>query len=222
MQNDTEKLNISSNAVNSMANNFNNYVDVISRLENTITKDAGIVQILMQRGIINQEKGRDLISHLANKLNEISAFKNIDTIPQTKQVSQPQEQNAASEAEVNYLDIFTKENPDFFKGDGRNAVLDYIKNLNMDKDEIDHVAKLVETLENSAVDSYMKKKAHEKSLNDENAIAKSRLTAYAQNTASGNDYDRIFTREDIGNMSGDEFNKNEKLIMEQVKKGLIK
>ena len=206
MQNDTEKLNISSNAVNSMANNFDNYVDVISRLENTITKDAGIVQIL------NQEKGRDLISHLANKLNEISAFKNIDTIPQTKQVSQPQEQNAASEAEVNYLDIFTKENPDFFKGDGRNAVLDYIKNLNMDKDEIDHVAKLVETLENSAVDSYMKKKAHEKSLNDENAIAKSRLTAYAQNTASGKDYDRNMTR----------FNKNEKLIMEQVKKGLIK
>ena len=33
---------------------------------------------------------------------------------------------------------------------------------------------------------------------------------------------KVFTREDIGRMSGEEFAKNEKLIMEQVKQGLIK
>ena len=33
---------------------------------------------------------------------------------------------------------------------------------------------------------------------------------------------RIFTREDIGKMTSEEFTKNEKLIMDQVKQGLIK
>ena len=92
----------------------------------------------------------------------------------------------------------------------------------MDKDEISKIAKIVEGLETSAVDGYLKKSAHEKSLNDENAVAKSKLTSYAQNAPKDATNGRIFTREDIGRMTVDEFAKNEKLIMDQVKQGLIK
>ena len=92
----------------------------------------------------------------------------------------------------------------------------------MPEDEISKIAQIVEKLENSAVDGYLRKSAHEKSLNDENLAAKSKLTSYAQNAQGNSNFDRIFTREDIGNMSGDEFTKNEKLIMDQVKQGLIK
>jgi hypothetical protein len=92
----------------------------------------------------------------------------------------------------------------------------------VDKDEISKIAKLVEKLEASAIDSYLKKSAHEKSLNDENSAAKSKLTSYAQNATTDSNNNRIFTREEIGKMSGDEFAKNEKLIMEQVRQGFIK
>ena len=77
----------------------------------------------------------------------------------------------------------------------------------------------MEKLENAAVDRYLKKSAYEKSLNDENSAAKSKLTAYAQNASSDSNANRIFTREDIGNMSGEEFTRNEKLSMEQLRKG---
>lgn len=77
-------------------------------------------------------------------------------------------------------------------------------------------------MEKSAVDRYLKKSEYEKSLNDENTLAKSKLTAYAQNSAPETGFNRVYTREEIGNMSGEEFTKNEKAIMEQVKLGLIK
>jgi hypothetical protein len=92
----------------------------------------------------------------------------------------------------------------------------------MDKDEISKIAKMIETLENSAIDGYLKKSAHDKTLNDENTAAKSKLTSYAQNSAIDGNNNKVFTREEIGKMSGDEFVKNEKLIMEQVRQGLIK
>ena len=122
----------------------------------------------------------------------------------------------------NPMDLFNQERPGFFEADGRGDVLDYIKGLDMDKDEIVKIAQLVEGLENSAVDKYLKKSEYEKSLNDENLRAKSKLTSYAQNASSDNKMTKVFTREEIGRMSGEEFAKNEKLIMEQVKQGLIK
>ena len=64
--------------------------------------------------------------------------------------------------------------------------------------------------------------SHEKSLNDENEIAKKRLRANAQNSTFDDNKNRVFTREQIGKMSGAEFARNEKAIMEQLKKGLIR
>ena len=94
--------------------------------------------------------------------------------------------------------------------------------MDFDNDEIRKISALVEKIENSAVDRYLKQKAREKTMQEENEHAKQRLTSNAQNSgysASGN---KIFTREQIGKMSSAEFAKNEKLIMEQLRQGLIK
>ncbi len=213
---------ISSPAVNPQANSLTNYVDIIQQLEQAIKTDVQRLQILMQQGVLNQNQGQFLMSQLAKKANEINMCKN--AVSQMNAVSNQntQAQPVQSQNPTNPLDLFNQENPGFFNSGSRAAVLDYIKNLNMDKDEIIQIAKLVENLENDAIENYLKKSAHEKSLNDENYTAKSKLTAYAQNAPSNSKYSRIFTREDIGNMSGEEFAKNEKLIMEQVKQGLIK
>lgn len=123
---------------------------------------------------------------------------------------------------LNPIDLFNQENPGFFDKSARSDVLNYIRNFEMDKDEISKIAKMIETLEKSAIDGYLKQSAHDKTLNDENLTAKSKLTSYAQNATLDGNNNKVFTREEIGKMSGDEFVKNEKLIMEQVRQGLIK
>ena len=128
----------------------------------------------------------------------------------------------AQETVKNPFDLFNQDKPGFFEKSGRDAVLNYIKNFDMDKDEISKIAELVEYLEKNAIDGYLKQSVHDKTLNDENLAAKSKLTSYAQNATLDSNNNKVFTREEIGKMSGDEFVKNEKLIMEQAKQGLIK
>lgn len=205
--------NISSSAVSPQMN----YTDIISQLEQAIATDTLRLQNLLQQGVITKQQGQYLMAQLAKRANEINICKNSVPFP-NQASSEPQPQIN----QMSPLEAFKQENPDFFNAKSRGAVLDYIKNYNLDKNEISQVAKLVEQLENSAVDSYLKKSAHEKSLNDENSAAKSKLNSYAQNTTGSSNMNRIFTREDIGKMSNDEFTKNEKLIMDQVKQGLIK
>lgn len=208
MQNQINSNNISSSAVTPQMN----YTDIVSQLEQAIATDTLRLQTMLQQGVITKQQGQYLMAQLAKRANEINMCKNSVPFP-----NQAQTQNQMSP-----LETFTEQNPEFFNVGGRNAVLDYIKNYNLDKDEISQVAKIVEQLENSAVNSYLKKSAHEKSLNDENSAAKSKLNAYAQNSTGNSNMNRIFTREDIGKMTSEEFTKNEKLIMDQVKLGLIK
>ncbi len=209
--------NISSQAVSPSANPMTNYVDIIQQLEQAIGLDVQRLQVLLQKGVLSQSQGQYLMTQLAKKAEEINKCKSyVDELNKQAQVT-----NSTVPAQ-NPFDLFNQEHPGFFDSEGRTDVLNYIKNYGMDKDEISQIAQLIEKLENSAIDGYLRKSAHEKSLNDENAIAKSKLTSYAQNAQNGNTYGRIFTREDIGNMSGEEFTKNEKLIMDQVKRGLIK
>ena len=138
-----------------------------------------------------------------------------------KKAKKGEVQKKTKEPEQNPFDLFNQEKPDFFNKSGRTEVFNYIKNLDVDKDEISKIAEMVEIIEKTAVENYLKQSAHDKTLNDENNTAKSKLTSYAQN-ASYDGNNRVFTREDIGKMSGEEFAKNEKLILEQVKQGLIK
>ena len=68
----------------------------------------------------------------------------------------------------------------------------------------------------------MRELQHEKTLNSENETAKQRLRANAQNSVCDGLKNLVFTREQIGKMSGAEFAKHERAIMDQLKKGLIK
>ncbi len=214
MQNQINSNNISSSAVTPQMN----YTDIVSQLEQAIATDTLRLQTMLQQGVITKQQGQYLMAQLAKRANEINMCKNSVPFPNQVQTQQPQ----VTQNQMSPLETFTEQNPEFFNVGGRSAVLDYIKNYNLDKDEISQVAKIVEQLENSAVDSYLKKSAHEKSLNDENSAAKSKLNAYAQNSTGNSNMNRIFTREDIGKMTSEEFTKNEKLIMDQVKQGLIK
>jgi len=213
---------ISSSAVSPQTTPQTGYKDVFYQLEQAIGADVQKLRMLVQNGIITETQGQNLMADLARKAQQVYLYKNsaqaqsqnpqafaTGTVPSASPVQSP-------------MEMFNQERPGFFEGDGRADVLNYIKGLDMDKDEILQISQLVEKLENSAVDKYLKKAAYEKSLNDENAAAKRKLMSYAQNSASDGNMNRIFTREDIGNMSGAEFDQNESAIMDQLKQGLIK
>jgi len=122
------------------------------------------------------------------------------------------------------LNEFQKGKPDFFNPDGRKEVLDYLKSdgVIIGKDELEKISSMVENLEKTAIDRYLKNEAYQTNLNNSNEVAKQKLTANAQNSSfQDKNYSRSFTREQIGKMSGAEFAKYEPLIMDQLKKGLI-
>ena len=182
-----------------------NYQNILGQLLTALAVNVQKEQLVQQ--LSNNEQIQQLISAL-NETNKVN--QNESTV------------SDAQEPVLNPIDLFSQENPGFFDKSARSDVLSYIRNFDMDKDEITKIAKMIETLEKSAIDGYLKQSAHDKTLNDENLTAKSKLTSYAQNATLDGNNNKVFTREEIGKMSGDEFAKNEKLIMEQVRQGLIK
>lgn len=171
-------------------------------------EDAVRIQGLVNSGVLNPQQGQYYMSQLAKK--------SLERLTQAPISNSFDSQNAIEE--------FSKENPDFFRADGRSEVLNYLKNSSfiVDKDEMNIISQMVEKLEQAAIDRYVKQQAHEKALNDQNEAAKRKLTANAQNSSFSGKSNKVFTREQIGKMSGAEFTKNEPLIMEQLRKGLIR
>ena len=166
--------------------------------------DINTINNLVQSGVMTQEQGQNLMNFVTQKAFE--KYTSVLTPPVQEKVQQ------------------TSVMPDFFNRNGRIDVYDYLKNsdVDFDEDEISKISELVEKIENSAVQRFLEKQEHEKALNSENESAKQRLRANAQNNASAGLKNLVFTREQIGKMSGKEFAKHEHAIMEQLKKGLIK
>ncbi len=180
-------------------------------VKSIVANDIQRIQKLVDDGVIDNTQGQYLVNYVINK-----AYDMVNNQNTGEAQVQPQKNNAFAE--------FEAENAGFFNKDGRAEVLEYLKNSGFDgdKDEISLISKMIEKLENGAIDRYLKQSAHEKTLNSENELAKQRLRANAQNSNFDDVKTRAFTRDQIGKMSGAEFAKYEKAIMEQLRKGLIK
>ena len=177
--------------------------------------DIQLIENLVQTGVMTQEQGQNLMNYVTKKAFEKYTLcqQNSQNPVMTQQASVPPQNTLAASAV-----------PEFFDKDGRADVFDYLKNSNaaFDEDEISKISALVEKIENTAIERYLREKEHEKTLNSENEAAKQKLRAYAQNSASDGNKNLVFTREQIGKMSGAEFAKYERMIMDQLRKGLIK
>jgi len=155
------------------------------------------IQNLMRAGVIDPLKGQTLANHVIQRAYEMVT---------TQQGAMPPAENDA-----------------FFRYGARSEVLDYLKKSGVvNKDEISRITGLVERIEKSAVENYLRKTRYEKTLNDENKTAKQKLRANAQKMSTSGNTRGVFTREQIGNMSGAEFAKHERAIMEQLRKGQIR
>ena len=190
---------------------LNNNAEAIKQMA---VNDLKTIKNLVQTGVMTQEQGQNLMNYVTQKAFEKYTLSQQNG--QTQSIVQPASQMTQQ--------MQTDVPPDFFNKDGRIEVYDYLRNSNtaFDEDELSKISTLVEKIENTAVERYLRELQHEKTLNSENETAKQRLRANAQNSVSDGLKNLVFTREQIGKMSGAEFAKHERAIMDQLKKGLIK
>lgn len=182
------------------------------QLKITVKPEIDKIVKLMKMGVITPLQGQNLMNHVVEKAYN-SMVQN--------GTSSPNSMNLMDKTQAFFE--FNKEYPEFFNENGRNEVLNYLKTdgLNFDKDELTKISKLIEIVEQKAIERYLKKQAYEENMQKLNEAAKLKLQANAQNRQNGSKNLNVFTREQIGKMSGADFAKYEKLIMEQVQKGLI-
>ena len=192
----------------------------IQDVERKTKENISKIEMLLKSGLLNQMQGESLIQQIIKKgyieLQQCGLEQSDKEVP--KQIEQkPFDKN-------NAIIEFEKEYPDFFKENSRLGVLNYLKSgdLQFDKEELIHISEMIKDVENSAIERYLKKTELEEKMIKTNEEAKFRLNANAQNAKESSLKQTVFTREQIGKMSGAEFTKNEKLIMEQLKKGLIR
>lgn len=188
--------------------------------ENTVKQiveqDLLKIDNLIRLGLVNPMQAQSLKQQVLK-----NAF---DTVVQQKRIGETLQPVAGLQPDKSQVfSEFEKENPQFFSQ--RKEIESYLKSdgIVVDKDELKKISQMVETVEKNAIERYLKKATYEKNLQSQNEFAKQKLTANAQNSRVGDkNFGRIFTREQIGKLSGAEFVKYESLIMEQLKKGLIK
>ncbi len=201
---------------------FNQIAQKIQEIERQAKEDVSKVEMLLKSGVLNPKQGESLIQQIIKK--GYDELQQVDLKPNdTKDVQNKiQEENQFDKKQA--IIEFEKEKPDFFNQEGRLDVFNYIKSgiLEFDKQELEHISNLIEKIEQSAVKRYIKQAEYEAKLKQTNNEAKSRLSANAQNAKDTSNKQIVFTREQIGKMSSSEFNKNEKLIMEQLRQGLIR
>ena len=196
----TEEQNVSS-----QAGNQNPVFESAEAIKKQTAQVVKQIEEMVQAGAMTQEQGLNLMNFVTKK-----AFEKYTGL-------------APKESESIPANVFEK-TPEFFDRDGRIDVFDYLRdaNVDFDDDEISKISALVEKIENSAIERFLKQQEHEKTLNSENESAKQKLRANAQNSASDGATNLVFTRAQIGKMSGAEFAKHERAIMDQLKKGLIR
>jgi len=194
-----------------------------NNLRMSLSQDFEKVQKLVKAGLINSKQGQNLKKQVLKE-----AF---DKLVQSEKIKRPLSPVPQANLPAGYqskhevFEEFSNKNPDFFTSDGRKEVLNYLKSgdVLVGRDELSKISDIIRTVEKAAIDRYLQKVSHEKTLRNSNEVAKKRLTANAQKSGfSDKNLLRSFTREQIGKMSSAEFAKYEPFIMDQLKKGLIK
>jgi hypothetical protein len=193
---------------------------VKNEIEKAISENFDKIQKMVKSGLINSVQGQNLKKQVLRK-----AFDKLVETEKIKRASQPALTLSGTQNKNEVFEAYNQNNPNFFDSDGRKEVLSYLKsdNIALGNDELNKISDIIRTVEKTAIERYLNKVSHEKTLRDSNEIAKQKLTANAQKSSFGDkNLLRSFTREQIGKMSSSEFTKYEPYIMEQLKKGLIK
>lgn len=171
---------------NSQADFQKEHVQLKKHLEQVIAQDFTKIQNVAKLGLINSGQEQNLKKEVLKK-----AFDKLVQVEKIKRGLQPaldkqnmQEANPLKINKSRVFDEFEKSNPNFFDSDGRKEVLDYLKTdkVFLGQDELSKISEIIKVVEKSAIERYLKKVSHEKTLRESNEAAKQKLTANAQRT----------------------------------------
>ena len=188
------------------------------------------VQALVNAGKIDTNVGTALLNQMlidSLKQNSQSGANFPQNLNQVQTQNQMLQQNSETQLQQTPLCIvelfkqFETNNADFFKKPARQSLKEYLQN-NIDEmtpSQIEAISKLVTTIETGAVDDYVNQMNYQKQLENANKEAISKMNTNVANTSnvSNNALNKIFTREDVKNMTTDEFLANEEQIMAQLR-----
>lgn len=187
-------------------------------MKESIKSDFAKIDALVQAGKLNAFQGASLKNYILQK-----AFGNVYN---TKSVQpQAQQEQPVEGIKDDAFAEFEKSNPDFFSHDARNKVKTYMQESldAVSSDELLKIVDIIKAIEEAAISQYEQSKAREQSIASTNEAAKKRLSSTALSGSSlKNAGAKVFTREEIGKMTTDEFRKNEEAIMQQLRAGQIK
>lgn len=207
------------NDISSIAENQNRVMPQADAIKQEAIADIKNIESLVKAGAMTQEQGQNLMNYVTQK-----AFERYTSSSAPQQLEQPMQPAQPMQPVPSVKPSLPQNAGEFFNRDGRNDVYEYLKNCNadFDEDEISKISSLVEKIENTAIERYLREQEHEKTVNSENESAKQRLRANAQNAVGDGLNNVVYTREKIGKMSGAEFAKHERAIFDQLRKGLIR
>ena len=198
------------------------------------------IQALVNAGKIDTNVGTALLNQMLvdslkqnsqsgvnfpQNLNQAQAQAQIPIpIPQQNDKMLQNAQTQAQQTPLNIVELlkqFEANNVDFFKKPSRQSLKEYLQNNieEMTPSQIEAISKLVTTIETGAVDDYVNQMNYQKQLENANKEAISKMNTNVANTTnvSNNALNKIFTREDVKNMTTDEFLANEAQIMAQLR-----
>lgn len=219
-----QNQDIQGNLVQDTSLNKRNTIDktqVKKILENVLPQDFAKIQNFVNSGVISPEQGQNLKKQIIKKTFDTLLQNQVLKKTSPDKINQGENQNYVAK---NVINESGKINPNFFAGNGRKEVLNYLKsgNIKLGNNDLEKISNIIRGVEYSAIERYLQKAAHDKNLRNANESAKQRLTANAQMSNFSNNMTRTFTREQIGKMSPQQFMKYESIIMAQLEKGLIK
>jgi hypothetical protein len=170
--------------------------------ENAYLTQCGYVDNLTAFGLMTPQQAQIFKQNMALRLNNTN-------------VQKPKNETAFAE--------FEKTNPDFFKS--RQILREYLESVDVELSagEFEKIAALIYGVEQQAVLRYKQELEQGKALENANAEALERLNTNSMRegtTAVAGQ--KIFTPQEIGAMSSEEFKRNEAAINEQLAKGLIR
>lgn len=185
--------------------------EFISRVKNQMSQDFATIDFLLQNGKITQQEA----DGLKKQVDSVSSKLILEKFPQNT----PQN---------NFDDVFSQLEKKYNSTSetlARQELKNYLKSnyATLDEKELENIFQLTDNIEKNAVENFKKQLEHEKLLKNKNEEAKSRLcTNIVDKTPESTLGSKVFTRDEIGNMSSEEFTQNEREIYSQLEKGLIK
>lgn len=171
-------------------------------------------------GLLSEKQGaeiRKILGDLAEKRSENAVFAPVSANAKQNGANASSESPQTAEEMKN---AFFKVHSALLNSDAGALLKEYLKEAG--GEDYEKIGKILEEVAKNAVEAYIKKVEYEKNLYSANEDAKKKLKTYSsQGTRNKGEAKKVYTREEIGRMSAEEFARAHDQIMDDFVNGRV-